>query len=297
MSLGRETGGAGDPRRTASVLVLTHNRRHLLKQCVENVLGRASSRSAEILIWNNASTDGTGEYLDSVEDPRITVIHHPENIGMNGYVRLFKRASGAYLIMVDDDVIDAPAAWDEALIGAFELIPDIGYLATNLARNPHDITSGVMYGMNAHLYRTEEIGGVRLKVGGPVGGWCSLISRDLYDALGGLAEQRDAFWQDDGALLDGIGELGYRGACLEDICVVHASGPYYSATPPEKLAYWRTYDRAVARKDAVKRVLLGVPGVRWLNGRYDWFHPPQERPDYVRLYSDPSAADAGGASS
>jgi len=283
--------GAGNPERTASVVVLTHNRRHLLQQCVENVLQRASARTAEIVIWNNASADGTAEYLDQVDDPRITIVHHPENIGVNAYKRLFAQATGDYLIEVDDDVISAPPRWDASLIEAYDRLPDVGYLAANLANNPHDITSGVMYGVNAHLYRTETVNDVRIKVDGPIGGWCSLISRELYDRVGGFTEHENAFWLEDGVLLDELARLGYRPACLEDVEVVHASGPYYSPTPPEKLAYWRAYSLAAARKDAVKRVLLAVPGVRRLNARHEWFQPPRARPDWVRLYSDGPKSD------
>ena len=133
------------------------------------------------------------------------VVHHPKNIGVNAYARLFPETAGDYLIEVDDDVIDAPEAWDGTLLEAFEKLPEIGYLAANLAQNPHDITSGVMYGINAHLYRTEEVDGVRLKVGGPVGGWCSLTSRELHDRVGGWSEQDEAFWQEEGVFLEGLG--------------------------------------------------------------------------------------------
>jgi GT2 family glycosyltransferase len=291
-------GAAGAPvtsRRTASVVVLTHNRRHLLEQCVENVLRRVSPRTKEILIWDNASSDGTAGYLDTLRDRRITVVHHPHNIGVNAYRRAFERVNGDYLIEVDDDVISAPPDWDASLIDAFDRLPDVGYLAANLARNPHDVTSNVMYGINAHMYRTEEVAGIRVKVGGPVGGWCSLLSRDLYDRIGGLPDQRDGYWLEDGVLLEGLARLGYRAACLEDLEVVHASGPYYAATPPAKLAYWKAYHRAAARKDAVKRVLLAVPGVRALNRRHGWFHPPRERPDYVRLYGTLPASEDGAS--
>ena len=60
------------------------------------------------MIWNNASADGTAEYLDLVDDPRITIVHHPVNIGVNAYKRLFAQATRDYLIEVDDDVISAP---------------------------------------------------------------------------------------------------------------------------------------------------------------------------------------------
>ena len=71
-----------------------------------------------------------------------------------------------------------------------------------------------MYGVNAHMYRTEDVNGVRIKVDGPVGGWCSLISHELYDQVGGFAEQENAFWLEDGVLLDELARFGYRPACL-----------------------------------------------------------------------------------
>jgi GT2 family glycosyltransferase len=282
-------------QRHASIVVLTHNRCHLLRQCVENVLMRTSERTSEIVIWDNASNDGTSAYLDDLTDPRVTIIRHRTNIGVNAYARLFPRMSGDYLIVLDDDVIEAPPLWDRTLVEAFETLPNIGYLAANLAHNPHDITSEVMYGINAGLYRTEEVNGVRLKVGGPVGGWCSVTSRELYDRVGGLSEQKDAYWLEDGVLLERLSDLGYGCACLEDLHVVHASGPHYAPTPPEKLAYWRSYNRTVARKNAIKNLLLRLPGVSTLNARHGWFQPPRKGPDYVRLYDDATAAEGRAA--
>ena len=41
-----------------AVVVLTHNRAELLRQCVENVLQRTSGRDQEIVIWDNAPRIG-----------------------------------------------------------------------------------------------------------------------------------------------------------------------------------------------------------------------------------------------
>ena len=70
-----------------AVVVLTHNRVHLLRKNVENVLLRTSPATREIVIWNNASTDGTAEYLESLDDPRIRVVRSEKNIGQNAYAR------------------------------------------------------------------------------------------------------------------------------------------------------------------------------------------------------------------
>jgi GT2 family glycosyltransferase len=272
-----------------SVVVLTHNRSHLLRQCVENVVQRTSPLTTQIVICDNASTDETAAYLGSLEDPRIEVVRQDTNIGVNAYARLFPRCTGDYLVELDDDVIEAPAEWDRTLRDAFDRLPEIGYLAANLVHNPNDVTSSVMYGANAHLYRTDRVAGIRLKVGGPVGGWCSLTSRELHDRAGGWSEKEEAFWQEEGEFLERLQALGYGAAYLEDLEVVHAGGPHYSRTPPEKLAYWRSYNRVVARKNAVKNVVLGVPGLAALNRRHGWFEPPRDRPDYVRLYGDEQA--------
>jgi GT2 family glycosyltransferase len=289
-----DSGAREQVSRRISVVVLTYNRCHLLRQCVENVLMRTSERTTEIVIWNNGSKDETANYLEGLTDPRIVVVQHPTNIGVNAYSRAFRATSGDYLIEVDDDVVDAPPGWDETLLQAFERLPNIGYLAANLVNNPHDVTAQVMYGIQAHLYRIDEVNGVRLKVGGPVGGGCSLTSRELHDRVGGWSERSEAFWEEEGVFLAGLSRLGYGIAYLEDLRVEHHGGPYYSRTPPEKLAYWRSYNRVVARKDAIKRTLLRVPSVRGLNARFGLFQPPRHRPDYVSLYTD---SEAGGGDS
>ncbi len=262
---------------TIAVVVLTHNRVHLLQKCVENVLLRTSPATREIIIWDNASTDGTSAYLESLSDPRIRVIRHPENIGQNGYARAFARTTSDYLVEVDDDIIDAPTAWDATLLDAFERLPDIGFLAANLVDDPHDTTADVMYRRNASAYSIVERNGIRLKVG-PTGGGCSMTSRELHDLVGGFRQSSDyTFWLEDAAYIDDIEKHGYSAAYLDELEVHHAGGPYYSQVIPEKERYWRDYERRVERKTRVKRVLLKIPFVRPLNERYRWFRPPAAR--------------------
>src|SRR6185312_8789393 len=89
---------ASSDRATVGVVVLTHNRCDLLRSCVEHVLLRTSPATTEFVIWNNGSTDGTREYLDALQDPRFTIVHHPENIAMNAYARAFRLTTAEYLV-------------------------------------------------------------------------------------------------------------------------------------------------------------------------------------------------------
>jgi GT2 family glycosyltransferase len=260
---------------TIAIVVVTYNRVHLLRQCVENVLQRTSDATREIIVWNNASTDGTREYLDSLADPRIQVVHNDKNVGVNAYALTFPGTTSSFLLELDDDVVDAPVGWDRALLDAYKRLPEIGFLEAKLADDGHSTRADLFYRSNAHLYEVTEVNGVRILDGGPVGGACTITSRELHDRVGGFRRSKQAFFHEDHAYIDDIRKLGFRAAILDEIEVAHHGGPYYSELVPEKVEYYKKRDRRRARKTAVKRALLAVPFVRPLNQRYGWFQAPR----------------------
>jgi GT2 family glycosyltransferase len=255
-----------------AIVVLTHNRVHLLQKCVENVLLRTSSATREIVIWDNASTDGTAAFLASLDDPRIRVIRSDQNVGQNGYARAFRTTTAPYFVELDDDVTDAPADWDRTLLEAFVRLPDIGFLAADLENDPNDQSSYVRY--NVHQYTLAEENGVRL-LRGPAGGGCAITSRELNERVGGFREsKKHVFWLEDEAYIKDIEKLGYECAVLADLRVHHTGGPYYSQLPKEKTEYWEQREARHARRQKIKRVVVRVPFVARLNARYGWFVPP-----------------------
>ncbi len=255
-------------------VVLTHNRLHLLRKCVENVLLRTSSATHEILIWDNASTDGTAEYLAALTDPRIRIVRSPENVGQNGYPRAFRITKAPFLVELDDDVVDAPAEWDKQLLDAFLRLPEIGFLAADLEDDPNDQASNVRHHVRPHLYVPDEVNGVRL-LRGPTGGGCAITSRELYDSVGGFRERKkEVFFLEDEAYIVDIQKLGFEPAVLADLRVHHTGGPYYSTESKEKDAYWERRERRKARRAAIKAVLFRLPFVRRLNDRFSWVSAP-----------------------
>jgi GT2 family glycosyltransferase len=259
-----------------AIVVITHNRLHLLRRCVEDVLWRTSEKTKEIIIWNNASADGTREYLDALDEPRLHAVHHPENIGMNAYAQAFSLASQDYLVELDDDVVEAPPCWDETLLDAFLRIPKMGYLAANLVDDPNDSASQYIKYLREErsAYTREEIEGIAI-LEGPTGGSCTMTSRELYQRIGGFGQNaKSVYWREDARYVRAIHRLGYRSAVLEDLRIWHAGSPYYSNTAPAKNAFHIRQARVTARKDFVKRVILSIPLVSGLNDRHRWFSPP-----------------------
>ena len=254
-----------------AVVVLTHNRVHLLRKNVENVLLRTSDQTREIVIWNNASTDGTAAFLATLDDPRIRVVDSEKNIGQNAYAQAFQLTSSPFMIEVDDDVVEAPLHWDRTLCDAFVQLPHVGFLAADLEDDPHDVASRVRHHGRPDAYTLVVENGIRL-LKGPTGGGCAITSRELNQRVGGFRQhQKEVFWLEDEAYIADIERIGFEAAVLADLRVHHTGGPYYSVESKEKAEFWRRWRAMRARRATAKRILLRIPGVRRLNARFHWF--------------------------
>ena len=196
-----------------AIVVLTHNRAHLVSKCV-NVLLTTSDATREIVIWDNASTDATPDYLASIKDPRVRVIRSEQNVGQNGYARAFRETSAPYLVELDDDVIEAPAGWDKLMVNAYKALPDVGFLAADLEDDPNDEASNVRHHVRPHEYTPTVEHGVNL-LRGAAGGGCAITSRERNERVGGFQENpKEVFWLEDAAYIKQIerDRLHVRGA-------------------------------------------------------------------------------------
>jgi GT2 family glycosyltransferase len=266
---------ATDPREdTIAIVILTHNRVHLLRKCVAHVLTKTSPSTAEIVIWNNGSSDGTEEFLAGVEDPRIRVVNNDANIGQNAYAPAFAMTSAPYLIELDDDVVDAPLHWDATMRDALKRLPKIGFLAADLEDDPYDETSHYRYRVRPHEYTPTEINGVRL-LNGPAGGTCAMMPRAVYDLVGGFQQNsKYMFWQEEPAYIADIKKLGYSATVLADLKVHHTGGAHYCVTSSEKERFWNDYWQKRGRRQAIKRLVFKLPFFGRLNARFGWFVAP-----------------------
>jgi GT2 family glycosyltransferase len=247
-----------------SIIVVTCNRLHLLRQCVENVLNRASSETKEIIFWDNASSDGTHEFLKSLQDSRIRLARSDTNIAVNAYSKAVPLSSGDFLIELDDDVIDAPHSWDVSLLEAYRKIPKMGYLAADIIDDGKSIASDLRYRIEPHRYTQRTENGVRL-IDGPVGGYCTITSRAVYDEVGGFAYNKNRhFWNEDGEYITALYRAGYAAAVLADLKVFHASGPAYSYHPEVeamKNEFFQHNKKWIGRRKAVRSIIDRIPFV------------------------------------
>ena len=89
-----------------SVAIPVFNRRHLCPKAVQSVLAQ-NIDDLEILVVDNASTDGTWEVLQTFKDSRLRLIRNPTNLGMFGnFNRCVELSRGEWLrILCSDDAL------------------------------------------------------------------------------------------------------------------------------------------------------------------------------------------------
>jgi glycosyltransferase involved in cell wall biosynthesis len=179
-----------------SVVIPTRDRLTLLKDAVHSVMTQSLSEW-ELIVVDDASSDGTEEWLARLTDARISVIRLPEhsersralNAGLNA-------AEGGFVIFLDDDDRLAPGAlmvMKDTLLEAPEAVGVVGAMrffdpSGQTRKMPHprgrhvsliwpEILAGFDIGRGQMLVRTETARAV--------GGWGStdFISDDIEFAL------------------------------------------------------------------------------------------------------------------
>ncbi len=102
---------------TVCAVVVTFNRKNLLRTCLDSLLAQTHAID-HILIINNASSDGTAELL-TAEFPQLHVVNMPENTGgAGGFHEGMKRASELgydWIWAMDDDIRMRPDALETML--------------------------------------------------------------------------------------------------------------------------------------------------------------------------------------
>ena len=200
------------PKPDVSVIVLGYNNRPYLEECLSSILSQKGA-SFEVLYVDNASTDGSPDFVRS-RFPPIKVVQNPENSGYAGGNNFgAKSACGEYLLIANPDTV-AQAGWLAALLDFAKKEKASGREAIACSKvlqadSPGTVNSMGLFmsvlGFSGSLGDGEKSAGYTkpMRVFAPTG--CSfLISHELFLSLGGFDE---SFFMYDEDL-----DLGWRAA-------------------------------------------------------------------------------------
>ncbi|MFH1862103.1 MAG: glycosyltransferase family 2 protein [bacterium] len=185
-----------------SIIIPVKNRLEFTRACLHSIQATKPQIPYEIIVVDNASDDGTGEFLHAQTESGnlIWIYNDPPRPFAASCNRGAARASGEFLLFINNDTVALPG-WLEELCRPIEANARIGAVGAKLLY-PDDTIQHA--GVAFHYFK-------ELKVCGPyhifrtfpryalavskerefqaVTGACMLTSRAVFDELGGFDEQ------------------------------------------------------------------------------------------------------------
>lgn len=175
-----------------SIIILSYNTKELTQLCIQSIRRYTKRGSYEIIVVENASTDGSLNWLRGQPDLRLII--NTENAGFpKGCNQGMKIAVGSEILLLNSDVIVTPR-WLEQLRTALYSQAEVGAVScvTNVCTNGQKID--VPYGSDlaamqdfADAYNHTEV--ARWQLSFKLIGFCFLFRREVYERIGGLDER------------------------------------------------------------------------------------------------------------
>jgi GT2 family glycosyltransferase/glycosyltransferase involved in cell wall biosynthesis len=242
-----------------SVVVVTYGGLELTKACLESLLEGETWPRLEVLVVDNASDDGTPEYLRALasRDGRVRCMLNRENRGFaaannQGMVL----AQGQVVVLLNNDTVVPPGLLGR-LAAHLERDRSIGLLCPttnfcgNEARVEPDYTD--LAGLPAYAARRAREHRGRLFDIGVAAMYCVAMRRTVLQQVGPLDEAYGVGMFEDDDFAVRMRRAGYRVACAEDAYVHHVGqGAFRKLSPQEYDALWKKNQAYFEKKWSVE---------------------------------------------
>jgi GT2 family glycosyltransferase len=211
----------------ASIVVLTHDNLAFSRMCLASVLENTDYPNYELVVVDNASSDGTVEELQAIAGrlPNVKVILNDFNAGFGpGNNQGLRAATGDILVLLNNDTI-VPRGWLTRLGNHLE-DPNLGIIGPATNRSCNEAQIDIPYQTYSEFQavaasQSERHDGERYSIRMPMM-FCVAFRRDTYDRLGPLDERYEVgMFEDEDYALRAKAE-GLHVAWTPEVYVHHA---------------------------------------------------------------------------
>ncbi len=177
-----------------SVIIPVFNNLALTKGCLESIARAPHAGPLEIIAVDNASTDGTAEFLSAEQTAgRVRCLRNPQNLGFaRACNQGAQAASGSLLVFLNNDT-KVTSGWFEAMVSAAGQ-PGVGVVGAKLLYADGRIQHagiGFINGIPDHPHRHADANAPEVsqfRELDMVTGACLMIPRELFRQLAGFDE-------------------------------------------------------------------------------------------------------------
>jgi GT2 family glycosyltransferase/Flp pilus assembly protein TadD len=176
---------------TCSIIIPVCNKAELTRQCLIQLAATTTDVSYELIVVDNASTDGTTELLNGLKGD-VQVIRNDRNLGFAKACNQGARAArGTYVVFLNNDTVPL-TNWLKPLVSEVEEHPEVGVVGSKLLFADGTVQhAGVVFQRSQlcpyHIYRRQpsDLPAVnQRREFQVVTGACMLVRKDLFDAVG-----------------------------------------------------------------------------------------------------------------
>lgn len=171
---------------TVSVCIANYNGLGIIDDCIASVLKQNCSFPVEIIVHDDASTDGSAQHIRAAY-PEVILIESADNAGFCiANNRMVERASGEFVLLLNNDA----ALFPDALATLHRAAQNIGRPAI-LGLPQYDFDTGALLDIGSlfdpFLNPVPNLDPHRNEVGMVIGA-CLWIPKRLWNELGGFPE-------------------------------------------------------------------------------------------------------------
>ncbi|EJL6761112.1 glycosyltransferase [Vibrio cholerae] len=217
----------GNKAAKVSIVVLTFNNLKLTKDCLESIERNTTYVNFEVIIVDNASTDGSIDYLENFCSRRdnYLFISNEKNLGFaKGNNVGLEKATGDILVVLNNDTYVGPY-WLEGLVGALEKNPELGIVGPVTNNIGNEAKINISYGNWVQLnnsainYIVENRN--KLYPVECLAFFCVAIPRSVYESVGPISEDYGLGFFEDDDYCKAVEKAGFKIAVVEDSFVHH----------------------------------------------------------------------------